>query len=75
MKTIAVYDAKSRFSEILREAAAGEVFVITRNGKRMAELRPCPPAAVPRKRGMMKNAFGPVPSDFDEPLEDFAEYR
>jgi prevent-host-death family protein len=54
MKTIAAYEAKSKFSEILREAAAGEVFVITRNGQRMAELRPCAPVVKQRKRGMMK---------------------
>jgi prevent-host-death family protein len=75
VKTIAVYEAKSRFSEILREAASGETFVITRNGERMAELRPCPPVGKPRKRGMMKKAFGPVPADFNEPLADFADYE
>lgn len=75
VKTIAAYEAKSRFSEILREAAAGEVFVIIRNGKRMAELRPCPPVARQRKRGMMKKTFGPVPAEFDEPLADFADYQ
>ncbi|MCF7674378.1 MAG: type II toxin-antitoxin system prevent-host-death family antitoxin [Akkermansiaceae bacterium] len=73
MKLIAAYDAKSKFSEILREAAAGEVFVITRNGRRMAELRPCSPVAQHRKRGMMKYSFGPVPPDFNEPLADFAD--
>jgi antitoxin (DNA-binding transcriptional repressor) of toxin-antitoxin stability system len=75
MKTIASYEAKSKFSEILREAAAGEIFVITRNGQRMAELRPCPTSVPQRKRGMMKKAFGPVPPDFNEPLNDFAEYQ
>ncbi len=75
MKLIAAYEAKSKFSEILREAAAGEVFVITRNGQRMAELRPCPPVAKQRKRGMMKKAFGPVPQDFNEPLADFTDYQ
>ena len=75
MKMIAAYEAKSKFSEILREAAAGEVFVITRNGQRMAELRPCPAPATQRKRGMMKKAFGPVPGDFNEPLAEFADYQ
>ncbi len=75
MKTIAAYEAKSKFSEILREAAAGEIFVITRNGQRMAELRPCAPSNASRKRGMMKKAFGPVPPDFNQPLDDFADYQ
>jgi prevent-host-death family protein len=33
MKVIAAYEAKSRFSELLREAAAGAVFIITINGR------------------------------------------
>ena len=74
-RTIAAYEAETKFSEILREAAAGKTFVITRNGQRMAELRPCPPAASQRKRGMMKEAFGPVPADFNEPLADSADYQ
>lgn len=75
MKSIAAYEAKSKFSEILRDAAAGQVFVITRNGKPMAELRPCSSAAGPRKRGMMKQAIGPVPRDFSAPLAEFADYQ
>ena len=75
MKTIAAYEAKSKFSQLLREAAAGEVFIITRNGRRMAELRPCPPVASQRIRGMMRKRFGPIPKDFNEPLEDFADYQ
>jgi antitoxin (DNA-binding transcriptional repressor) of toxin-antitoxin stability system len=75
MKTIAAYEAKSKFSEILRDAAAGETFVITRNGHRMAELRPCSPATKQRKRGMMKKAFGPITADFNEPLADFVDYQ
>jgi prevent-host-death family protein len=75
MKTIAAYDAKSKFSEILRAAAAGEVFIITRNGQRMAELRPCSPVVKQRKRGMMKKAIGPVPADFNEPLSEFEDYQ
>jgi antitoxin (DNA-binding transcriptional repressor) of toxin-antitoxin stability system len=75
MKVIAAYEAKSRFSELLREAAAGEVFIITRNGRRIAELRACPPEAPARKRGMMKSDLPPVPADFNEPLDIFAEYQ
>ena len=75
MKVIAAYEAKSRFSELLRQAAAGEVFIITRNGQKMAELRACQSERPARKRGMMKSEIPPVPADFDEPLEIFAEYR
>jgi len=75
MKLIAAYEAKSRFSELLREAAAGEVFIITRNGHKMAELRACPPEKPARIRGMMKSDIPPIPADFHEPLDVFAEYQ
>jgi antitoxin (DNA-binding transcriptional repressor) of toxin-antitoxin stability system len=34
MKVIAAYEAKSRFSEPLREGAAGEIFIITQTGQK-----------------------------------------
>ena len=72
MKILPSYEAKSKFSEILREASEGQVFVITRNGRRMAELRPCEGPEVRRKRGMMREKFGPVGEKFYEPLEEFS---
>lgn len=76
MKVIASYDAKSQFSRILRETAEGEIFVITRNGIPMAELRPCASSgSCRRKRGMMREKFGPVPKDFNAPLEEFSDYQ
>ena len=75
MKVIAAYEAKSRFSEILRQAAAGEVFIITRNGRKMAELRACQPVKPARIRGMMKSEIPPIPAGFNDPLDIFAEYQ
>ena len=75
MKLIAAYEAKSRFSELLREAAAGEVFIITRNGQKMAELRACQSDKPARIRGMMKSDIPAIPADFNGPLDVFAEYK
>jgi len=72
MKFVPSYEAKSKFSEILREASEGEVFVITRNGRRMAELRPCEGPEIRRKRGMMREKFGPVGEEFHESLGEFS---
>jgi len=72
MKFVPSYEAKSKFSEILREASEGEVFVITRNGRRMAELRPSEGPEIRRKRGMMREKFGPVGEEFHESLEEFS---
>ena len=38
MKTVAVYEAKNRFSELLAEVAVGEQFTITRHGTAVARL-------------------------------------
>ena len=71
MKSVPAYEAKSKFSEYLRAASEGESFVITRNGQRMAELRPCQGPELRRKRGMLREKFAPLGESFHRPLEDF----
>ena len=71
MKSVPAYEAKSKFAEYLRAVAGGESFVITRNGQRMAELRPCQGPEVRRRRGMLRMTFGPLGEKFHEPLEEF----
>ncbi len=72
MKSVPAYEAKSKFSEYLRAASEGESFVITRNGQRMAELRPCQGPELRRKRGMLREMFAPLGESFHLPLEDFS---
>jgi len=38
--TYSTYDAKARFSEILRKVRAGKRVVVTHHGERVAEIRP-----------------------------------
>lgn len=69
-----VYEAKTRLSQLLEKAAAGDEVVIARNGKPMARL-------VPVQRGSRASTFGALhgkismASDFDETpqevLDDF----
>ena len=40
MKTIGAYDARTRFSELLREVENGETIVVTRHGLPIAQLCP-----------------------------------
>lgn len=42
MRTIAARDANQNFSKVLAEVEQGETVLITKNGKTVAELRPCP---------------------------------
>ncbi len=48
MKTIGLFDAKTRLSELCREVAeTGEEFVITRRGREIARLVPPAPGEAP----------------------------
>lgn len=40
MDTYSTYEAKARFSEILRKVRAGRRIVVTHHGARVAEIRP-----------------------------------
>ena len=43
METYSTYEAKARFSEILRKVRAGERVVVTHHGTEIAEIRPIAP--------------------------------
>lgn len=45
MKTIALYEAKNRLSELIDQVEAGEVVAITRHGRLCAQLSRPPPVA------------------------------
>lgn len=66
MKTINVAEAKERLSELVRRAASGEEFIISRNGQPQARLVPLP---VSQTRVPGKGAGQwTVADDFNEPL-------
>lgn len=50
MKELAVYEAKTRLSELLVEVEQGEQFVITRRGVAVARLVSAAPAAAQRSK-------------------------
>ena len=51
MKEVAVYEAKTRLSELLAKVETGEQFVITRRGVAVARLVGAAPAAARRAQG------------------------
>ena len=75
--TLEIEQATGRLAELVEQAAGGEEVVLTRDGRPVAKLVAAdPPAAEnlrPREPG---SAAGMVwmSDDFDEPLDDFAEY-
>jgi prevent-host-death family protein len=72
-KEIGAFDAKTRLSELLdRVHQTGQVYVITKRGVPLAELRPATPS-----RGLRYGSdAGQVATadDFDAPLDDFNGY-
>jgi len=69
---IGAFQAKTHLSALLERVDRGQVFVITRRGRAIAELRP-----VSREAGLrfgMDAGRVTLSDDFDAPLDDFRDY-
>lgn len=66
-----VAEAKARFSELVQKAMLGEEVVVAKGNKPLVKIVPIKPAK--RKPGTGRGIW--MSPDFDEPLEDFREYR
>lgn len=76
---IPVSEAKAKFSEILSRAAAGEEIVVTKHGKpivKITDIAEDKEALIAKRKAFIGSLKGKVwmSEDFDEPLEEFAEY-
>lgn len=65
-------DARANLEELLERAARGEEIVITRGKQPLVRL--VPPKRARRQFGSARGLVT-APHDFDEPLDDFGEYR
>lgn len=73
MAIVTIHQAKTNLSRIIEEVLAGREVVIARGKKPLVKIVPLPEA---RKQRRLDGSAGSVKiaPDFDEPLEDFAEY-
>jgi prevent-host-death family protein len=73
IREVGAFEAKTHLSQLLDVVEKGDRIIITRHGKRIAELSP-----VMKERkavfGCAKGSGFYMAPDFDEPLEDFKEY-
>ena len=71
-QVIGAFEAKTRLSELLDRVDKGQVYVITKRGRPIAELRPAARGA----RLQFGSDAGRITigEDFDAPLPDFADY-
>ncbi len=71
MRTVNVHAAKTHFSRLLDQAAAGEEIIIAKAGKPVAKLVPLTSPHDQRKRRLGALAgVAVIPPDFDAPLPD-----
>lgn len=71
--TVNIYEAKTRFSELIKSVEAGEVYVVARAGRPVARIVPYVSVSGPRPgRGSARGRIW-VSDDFDAPLADIEE--
>jgi len=70
--TYSLYEAKAKFSQLIRQVREGRTVTITYRGTPVAELRPPPPPSVTleerlkelREAGWITPARGPIPTEW-----------
>jgi prevent-host-death family protein len=71
VQTVNVHAAKTHFSRLVDQAAAGEEIIIAKAGKPVAKLVPLtPPHDRPKRRLGALAGVAVVPAGFDAPLPD-----
>jgi prevent-host-death family protein len=69
MKKVNIYEAKTRLSQLVEEAASGRDVVIARAGRPVARLTCLVPPGGRRRLGILDGRFR-IPEDFNRPLPD-----
>ena len=67
-----IYEAKTRLSQLIDQAIAGEDVIIARNGRPVAKLVPIQRQSVKRVPGSLRGKIWMAP-DFDEPDEEMID--
>ena len=74
MTQATIHQAKTHLSKLIRKALDGEEVIIAKRDKPLVRLEAVRPKETKRKLGSGKGLVTYIAPDFDEPLEDFAEY-
>ena len=67
METVNIYEAKTRLSELVDRAVAGDDVVVSRNGKPLVRITKLEASKRPIKFGVLKGKVR-IAKDFDAPL-------
>jgi antitoxin (DNA-binding transcriptional repressor) of toxin-antitoxin stability system len=74
MKKVNIYEAETRLSQLVEEAAAGRDVAIARAGRPVARLTRLAGAGGKRRLGVLDGRFR-IPGDLNRPLPDDARRR
>ena len=69
MDTVNLYEAKTKLSQLVERAAAGEEIIIAKAGRPLARLVPLAKRTTPRPLGLLAGQVK-IGDDFDDPLPD-----
>ena len=69
MKKVNIYEAKTRLSQLVNEAASGQDVIIARAGRPVARLTQVAPPKRKRPLGLLDGRFR-IPDDFNRPLPE-----
>ncbi len=72
MHQVNIEEAKSNLPDLIDAAVNGEEVIIAKDEKHLVKLVPI--SAVKRRKSGSAKGLITMSDDFDEPLEDFAEY-
>ncbi|MEO7851211.1 MAG: type II toxin-antitoxin system Phd/YefM family antitoxin [Rubrivivax sp.] len=67
METVSIYDAKTRFSQLVDKAASGEDVIVSRHGKPVVRITTLAKKAQAVRFGLLKGKVK-LADDFDAPL-------
>lgn len=73
-EAVSIGEAKANFSELVRRAEAGEEIFLRRGNRPVARIVPLPEQRRVGGFAALKDEIR-LGEDFDQPLEDFAEYE
>jgi prevent-host-death family protein len=71
---LGIFEAKTHFSDVIDRVEKGQAFIITKRGKRVAELRPVQQEKKRLTRGCAAHKDYYMAPDFCDTPEGFEEY-
>ncbi len=72
--TINIHEAKTHLSKLIQMALDGEEVIIAKRDKPLVKLVVIEEAKPQRRLGLYPDLVKFIAEDFDEPLDEFAEY-